>query len=71
MREKRKARVRFRVHFRGRRETKKKPNWKIIKISNTRATVTVYICTDTVAIVYKYTILHQLMWVFFWSKCVK
>ena len=50
---------------------KREPNWKIIKISNTRATVTVYICTDIVAIVYKYTILHQVMWVFFWSKCVK
>ena len=30
-----------------------------------RATVTMHICTDTVAIVHKCTILHPLMWVFF------
>ena len=41
------------------------------KISNTRATVTVHICMVTVVIVYKYTILHPLMWVFFWPKYVK
>ena len=50
---------------------KREPNWKIIKISNTRVIVTVHICTVIVAIVYKYTILHPLMWVFFWPKCVK
>ena len=42
--------------------------YKIIKRS---ATVTVHICTVTVAIVHKCTILHPLMWVFFGPKCVK
>ena len=46
------------------------------KINNTkilyrRAIITMHICTVTVALVYLYTILHPLMWVFFWSKCVK
>ena len=44
---------------------------EIIKIMYGRATVTVYICTVTVALVYLCTILHPLMWVFFGSKCVK
>ena len=44
---------------------------KIIKILNTNATVTVHICTVTIAIMYKCTILHLLMWVFFGPKCVK
>ena len=35
------------------------------------ATVTVHICTVTVAIVHKYTIMHKLVWVFFCSNCVK
>ena len=30
-----------------------------------------HICTVIVAFVYKCTTLHPLMWVFFWSKCVK
>ena len=30
-----------------------------------------HICTVTVAIVYKCSILHKLMWCFFGSKCVK
>ena len=30
-----------------------------------------HICTDTVAIVHKCTILPQLMWVFFEPKCIK
>ena len=38
---------------------------------NGRTTVTVHICTVTVAIVYKYTILHPLMWVFFLVKMYK
>ena len=38
---------------------------------NGRAIVTVHICTVTVAIVYKYTILHPLMWVFFLVKMYK
>ena len=33
--------------------------------------MTMHICTVTVAIVHKYTILHPLMWVFFGPKCVK
>ena len=32
---------------------------------NASATVIVHICTVTVAIVHKFTILHPLMWVFF------
>ena len=30
-----------------------------------------HICTVTIVIVYKYTISHPLMWVFFWPECVK
>ena len=46
------------------------------KILNARATVIVHICTDTVAVVHLCTLLHLLMWVFFFfffwgSKCVK
>ena len=47
------------------------------KIMYRRATITVYICivyTVTVALMHLYTILHPLMWVFFFfflSKCVK
>ena len=41
------------------------------KIINRSAIVSVLICTVTVAIVHKYTILHPLMWVFFGPKCVK
>ena len=41
------------------------------KIINAHATVTVHICTVTVAIVHKYTIMHKLVWVFFCSNCVK
>ena len=44
---------------------------KINKIINASATVTVHICTVTVAMVHLCTFLHPLMWVFFWSKCVK
>ena len=36
-----------------------------------RATVTMHICTDIVAIVHKCTILHPLMWVFFLLKMYK
>ena len=42
-----------------------------IKILNGSATVTVHICTVTVAIVHKCTIMHKLVWVFFSSNCVK
>ena len=41
------------------------------KIWYAHATVAVHICTATVAIVHKCTILPQLMWVFFEQKCVK
>ena len=44
---------------------------KKYKIINRSATVTMHICTVTVAIVHKCTILHPLMWVFFGQKCVK
>ena len=44
---------------------------KIIKILNTSAIVTVHICTVTVAIMYKCTILHLLMWVFLGPEFVK
>ena len=44
---------------------------KIIKILNASATITVHICMITVAIMHKCTILHPLLWVFFWPKCVK
>ena len=50
---------------------KKRCKPEINKIINTHATVTVYICTITVAIVYLYTSLHSLMWVIFCSSCVK
>ena len=42
-----------------------------IKILNGSATVTVHICTVTVAIVHKCTIMHKLVWAFFSSNCVK
>ena len=44
---------------------------KTINILYAHATVTVYICTVTVAIVHFYTSLHPLMWVFFCSNYVK
>ena len=49
----------------------KKGRTEINKIINTHATVAVHICTITVAIVHKCTIMHKLMWVFFCSNCVK
>ena len=52
---------------RDKREREKKIN----KILNAYAIVTVHVCTVTVAIVHKCTILHPLMWVFFCSNCVK
>ena len=38
---------------------------KIYKIMICTTTITVHICTVTVAIVHKCTILHPLMWIFF------
>ena len=42
-----------------------------IKILNGSATVTVHICTVTVAIVHRCTIIHKLVWVFFSLKLCK
>ena len=50
---------------------REKEREKIIKLLNASVTVTVHICTVSIVIVHKYTILHPLMWVFFWPKCVK
>ena len=44
---------------------------KKYKIINRSVIVTVHICTVTVGIVYKCTILYPLMWVFFGQKCIK
>ena len=44
---------------------------KTINILYAHATVTVHICTIAVAIVHFYTSLHSLMWIFFYSNCVK
>ena len=52
-------------------EREKNVRTEINKIINTHATVTVHICTVTVAIVHKCTIMHKLVWVFFCSNCVK
>ena len=52
-------------------EREKKVQTEINKIINTHTTVTVHICTVTIAIVHKCTIMHKLVWVFFCSNCVK
>ena len=44
---------------------------KINKIINASTTITVHICTITIAIVHLCTFLHILMWVFFWVKMCK
>ena len=51
-----------------RQERRERKKYKII---DRRATVAIHICTVTVVIVHKCTILHPLMWMFFCSKCVK
>ena len=51
-----------------RQERRERKKYKII---DRRATVAMHICTVTVVIVHKCTILHPLMWMFFCSKCVK
>ena len=51
-------------------EREKKVRMEINKIINAHATITVHICTVTVAIVHEYTIMHKLMWVFFFSQIV-
>ena len=58
------------MRVRATKETKRRRE-KIIKILNASATITVHICMITVAIMHKCTILHPLLWVFFWPKCVK
>ena len=55
----------------GKSESKNKEREKTIKILKAHDTVTVHICTVTIAIVHLCTILHTLMWVFFCSKYVK
>ena len=52
-------------------EREKKVRTKINIITNVHATVTVHICTITVAIVHKCTIMHKLVWVFFLLKLCK
>ena len=52
-------------------EREKNVRTEINKIINTHATVTMHICTVTVAIMHKCTIMHKLVWVFFYSNCVK
>ena len=54
-----------------REEREKKVRMEINKITNTHATVTVYICMVTVAIVHKCTIMHKLVCVFFLLKLCK
>ena len=52
-------------------ESRDKEREKIIKILNAHVTVTMHICTVTIAIVHLCTILHLLMWVFFLLKMCK
>ena len=54
----------------GESESRDKEREKIIKILNAHVTVTVHICTVTIAIVHLCTILHLLMWVFFFTQNV-
>ena len=53
------------------REHQRQEREKTNKIINVSVTVIVHICTVTVAIVHKCTILHLLMWVFFLLKMCK
>ena len=50
---------------------KKRSESKTIKILNAHATIAMHICTITVAIVHKCTIMHKLVSVSFCSNCVK
>ena len=52
-------------------EREKKMRTEINIITNAHATVTVHICTVTVAIVHKCTIMHKLVWVFLLLKLCK
>ena len=53
-----------------REEREKKVRTEINIITNAHATVTVHICTVTIAIVHKCTIMHKLMWVVFFAQIV-
>ena len=59
------------VRMRATRETERRREKKIIKILNISAIVTMHLCMVTIAIVHKCTILHPLMWVFFWAIMCK
>ena len=66
------------VSFVDREEREKRSESEIIKILNVKATVIVHICIIivhicivTVALMHLCTILHPLIWVFFYLKCVK
>ena len=52
-------------------EREKNVRTEINIITNAHATVTVHICTITVAIVHKCIIMHKLVWVFFLLKLCK
>ena len=54
-----------------REEREKKVETEINIITNAHATVTVHICTVTVAIVHKCTIMHKLVWMVFLIKWCK
>ena len=52
-------------------EREKKVGTEINIITNAHATVTVHICTVTVTIVHKCTIMHKLVWMVFLLKWCK
>ena len=54
-----------------REEREKKVGTEINIITNAHATVTVHICTVTVTIVHKCTIMHKLVWMVFLLKWCK
>ena len=54
-----------------REEREKKVETEINIITNAHATVTMHICTVTVAIVHKCTIMHKLVWMVFLLKWCK
>ena len=60
-------RKREREREREKSDGERKEMRKKYKIMICTAIVTMYICTITIAIVHLCTILHPLMWVFFWS----
>ena len=54
-----------------REEREKKVGTEMNIITNAQTTVTVHICTVTVAIVHKCTIMHKLVWMVFLLKWCK